>query len=681
MILLKSLINKPSTSLSSSFKSISQSLTIIKNINDKYYSTTTTTSNLNLKSNILFNNSDNKMSIDNKEKIRAGLEDLMKRRFFITQSFSIYGGQAGLYDYGPPGCAVKANLINFWRQHFVLNEDMSEVDCVSVTPEQVLKASGHVAKFADFMVKDEVTKAFYRADHILEAHIQTLLKDTSKMSKEQIDELNFVLAKAGDYNQEQLKEALTKYNVKAPETGNALTEPYPFNLMFQTQIGPSGLSTGYLRPETAQGIFTNFGKLYEYNGKKLPFAAAQIGNAFRNEIAPRAGLLRVREFTMAEIEHFVNPNNKTHPKFQEIKDVQANLLSSDSQDKTSEIEVCTFGEAVQKKLIDNETLAYFMARTQQFLHTVGIKPAGLRFRQHQKNEMAHYAQDCWDAEILSSYGWVECVGHADRSCYDLKVHAAESKSNLSAYEEFKEPQFVDIAKVVVNPGAISKKHRAAVSPIKKYLTELKDDLTKALEIQEAITKDGSYNLVLDGNTYDITADMVTISKAQEKKNGHTFFPHVIEPSFGLGRIIYSILEQNYYTRENDEQRGVLSLPAIIAPVKASILPLTSSDRIAPFVQTISKALKEANISTKVDDTGNAIGRKYARTDEIGIPFGVTIDFQTIEDNTVTLRERDTTKQVRIPISELPSTLRKLCDLTVSWSDILKTFPIYESQSE
>eukprot|EP01132_Coremiostelium_polycephalum_P008035 gene8035-9883_t len=613
---------------------------------------------------------------------RAALEELLKRRFFYIQAFEIYRGVAGLYDYGPPGCAVKANLINYWRQHFVLNEDMLEVDCTSVTPEVVLKASGHVAKFADFMVKDEVTKECFRADHLLEAHIEKMLNDPKTgptLSAEKVAEFKHVLAKAGDYNQQQLKEALEKYGVKAPETGNPICEPYPFNLMFSTQIGPSGNNPGFLRPETAQGIFVNFKRLLEFNANKLPFAAAQIGNAFRNEIAPRSGLLRVREFTMAEIEHFVNPNNKTHPKFADISSNTVKLLTAESQNTTKEILTTTFGEAVEKRLISNQTLAYFMARTQLFLLTCGVKPDRLRFRQHQKNEMAHYAEDCWDAEIHSSYGWVECVGHADRSCYDLTVHSEFSGTKLEVFEQFKDgPIMVDSIKVDMNKGLIGKSFGKDGKKIMDHLTSFSKKVTEALALQEELNTKGSIIIKVDGTDYTIAKEMVTFSKTKTKETGVTFSPHVIEPSFGLGRIIYSILEHSYYVRDGDEKRGVLSLPAIIAPFKTSVLPLTANEKLVPFVQKVSKLLKENGISNKVDDTANAIGRRYARTDEIGIPFGVTIDFQTPEDETVTLRERDTTKQVRVPIAELSDVLKKLCDNTIAWSDVTSKYPLYES---
>ena len=187
-----------------------------------------------------------------------------------------------------------------------------------------------------------------------------------------------------------------------------------FNLMFQTHIGPSGAVKGFLRPETAQGIFVNFKRLLEFNQGKLPFAAAQIGNAFRNEISPRSGLIRVREFTMAEVEHFCDPAEKDHPKFSGVADTVMNLYSANNQMAGEAAKQVKIGDAVAAGTVANQTLGYFLARIQNFLMKIGVDNSRLRFRQHMANEMAHYACDCWDAEILTSYGWVECVGCADR---------------------------------------------------------------------------------------------------------------------------------------------------------------------------------------------------------------------------------------------------------------------------
>ena len=225
-----------------------------------------------------------------KENFRSKMGGALEQRLFYIPSFKIYGGVAGFYDYGPPGCAVKSNLQSFWRQHFVLNEQMLEVECPAVTPEVVLQASGHVDRFTDLMVNDVVTKDCFRADHLVEENLERMMADPM-LAPERRRELEDMLARLEEFTPEEMGAAIVSLGIKAPETKNDLTAPYPFNLMFPTQIGPSGQQKGFMRPETAQGIFVNFRDLLYYNGGKLPFAAAQIGQSFRNEIAPRQGLL------------------------------------------------------------------------------------------------------------------------------------------------------------------------------------------------------------------------------------------------------------------------------------------------------------------------------------------------------------------------------------------------------
>ncbi|VDP89208.1 unnamed protein product, partial [Echinostoma caproni] len=218
---------------------------------------------------------------------RGKLEDLLKQKFFYDQSFAIYGGIQGLYDYGPMGCAMKANLIAAWRQHFILEDQLLEVDCSMLTPAPVLQASGHVDRFTDLMVKDVKTGECFRADHLVKANLEAKQKHkkTTEAEKQEIQKL---LAQLDNFGSKELDDIIRRYEMKAPSTNNELTEPQEFNLMF-------------LRPETAQGIFVNFQRLLHFNQGRIPFGAAQIGSAFRNEISPRSGLIRVREFAMAEI--------------------------------------------------------------------------------------------------------------------------------------------------------------------------------------------------------------------------------------------------------------------------------------------------------------------------------------------------------------------------------------------
>eukprot|EP00735_Rhodelphis_limneticus_P001274 TRINITY_DN1185_c0_g1::TRINITY_DN1185_c0_g1_i1::g.17372::m.17372 TRINITY_DN1185_c0_g1::TRINITY_DN1185_c0_g1_i1::g.17372 ORF type:complete len:717 (+),score=295.00,sp/Q9CZD3/GARS_MOUSE/51.73/0.0,tRNA-synt_2b/PF00587.20/8.9e-57,HGTP_anticodon/PF03129.15/3.3e+03,HGTP_anticodon/PF03129.15/2e+03,HGTP_anticodon/PF03129.15/1.2e-22,WHEP-TRS/PF00458.15/4.4e-12,WHEP-TRS/PF00458.15/2.9e+03 TRINITY_DN1185_c0_g1_i1:297-2153(+) len=612
---------------------------------------------------------------------RDQFETLMRRRYFIVPSFEIYGGIGGLYDLGPPLCAIKANFLSLWRQHFVLSEGLLEIQGTCLTPDPVLRASGHVDKFTDFMVKDVKTSDPYRADHLLIDFLEKKLKDPTTGSADEREEWAQAIQRADEFNCEEITALFKKYNIKAPETGNDLTDPYEFNLMFGTSIGPSGLVPGYLRPETAQGIFVNFKRLLDYNGNQMPFGAAQVGLAFRNEISPRSGLLRVREFEMAEIEFFVHPEKKQHPKFDRVKDLELALFAREQQLTTRKPIMMTVGEAVSKGIINNQTLGYFLARTALFMFKIGIRKERLRFRQHLEHEMAHYASDCWDAEIETSYGWVECVGHADRACFDLSVHSEKAKVDLVAYEAFDEPKIVDVVEVEPNKGAIGKTFKKEAQVIIQYLASLQGDV--ALKLKADLEK-GAVEIrpTCNDQKFKLTKDMVAIEQKQKKITGRNITPSVIEPSFGIGRILYSLLEHSYWVREGeDEARAVLSLPPHMAPIKCSVLPLSNNPEFDPFVAEIAHQLLETGISHKVDTSSVSIGKRYARTDEIGVPFGITVDFTTVEDRTVTLRDRDSCEQIRASITDAINVVKSLCNGTATWDDVKTKYPAVLAKQE
>lgn len=516
---------------------------------------------------------------------RARMEDLLKRRFFYDQSFAIYGGISGQYDFGPMGCAFKQNMLSVWRNFFVMEEQMLEVDCSVLTPEPVLKASGHVDRFADFMVKDHKTGECFRLDHLIKAHLEKVTSD-KKIEESLKAECQDIVVKLDGMTKDEMSVVMKKFAMKSPLTGNDLSEPIEFNLMFAVEIGPTGLIKGFLRPETAQGIFVNFKRLLEFNQERLPFAAAQIGNSFRNEISPRSGLIRVREFTMAEIEHFCDPNDKSHPKFEDVRDTEMLLYSACNQMDGKSAERITIGKAVESGLVANETLGYFMARIQMFLLKVGIVGAKLRFRQHMGNEMAHYACDCWDAECLTSYGWIECVGCADRSAYDLGQHTKATGVKLVAEKKLPEPKVVDVCECVPNRGLIGKTFRKEAKQILEALQELQG---KEMEDVEKGLVEGMYELSLkDGGKCEIKKEMVEIKRYKKTIHVEEFTPSVIEPSFGIGRIMYSIFEQNFKTRDGDEQRRYFTLPPVVAPLKCSVLPLSGNVEFVPFVKTLCK---------------------------------------------------------------------------------------------
>ncbi|KAL3077353.1 hypothetical protein niasHS_013342 [Heterodera schachtii] len=609
---------------------------------------------------------------------RFKLEDLLKRRFFFDQSFAIYGGVSGLYDYGPMGCALKANMIQAWRTHFVLEEGMLEVECTSLTPEYVLKASGHVDRFIDWMVKDKQTGACFRADHLVKNQAETLIRD-KKTDEKTKSELMNVLVMLDGMSCDDLHEVIKKFNFKSPLTGGDLSEPVSFNLMFPTEIGPTCDQRAFLRPETAQGIFINFKRLLEFNQGRLPFAAAQVGSGFRNEISPRQGLIRVREFTMCEIEHFVDPTDKRHPKFEKIAHLELTLFPACNQMESKNPQKISIGNAVKLGIVNNETLGYYMARTHLFLLSVGISPDKLRFRQHLSNEMAHYAQDCWDAECFTSYGWIECVGNADRACYDLHQHQKASGVKLVAEKKLGAPKQIEVVEAVPNKQLLGKEFK---SDSKQILAAL-DDLTEAQieELEREIKSNGKYRLSLrEGKTFELNSSMVEVKRFEKTVHVEEVTPSVIEPSFGIGRILYAVLEHSFRQREGDEKRCYLELPPLIAPIKCSILPISSNERLDPIIFAVRDQLTSREISSKIDDSSGSIGRRYARTDEIGIPFGITVDFESeLQPWTATLRNAPTMQQIRVSVSEIGEVVGHLVKGKMNWETAMAKYPIFNAK--
>ena len=445
---------------------------------------------------------------------QAKMEDIIslcKRRGFIYQGSDVYGGLSGTWDYGPLGVQLKRNIMNLWWRMFVdERDDIYGVDAAILMNPKVWKASGHVDTFVDPLCEDVVNHRRYRTDHILKDNGV----DADGMTMGQMDE---VIAEKG---------------IKSPD-GNPLSKSRTFNMMFKTSVGAteSEDSVAYLRPETAQGIFTNFKNVVDSFYPDLPFGIAQQGKAFRNEIAPRDFVFRCREFEQMEIEYFVNPEN-----WQEAFD---ELLKS----------------------------------THEFLEALGLDPENIHELDVPPEDRAHYSKKTIDIEYDFPIGKEELMGIAYRTDFDL------------------------------------------------------------MNIQRVSGKSMEY----------------TIKGTNEK-----FVPHVIEPSFGVERALMAVLSSAYREDEqNGSKRVYLALPEHLAPVKFAVSPLLKNKP-----ELVAKAREiYANLSKKNpgrvmwDDNGN-IGKRYRRQDEIGTPHCVVIDFQTLEDDTVTIRERDTTEQRRVNIKDL-----------------------------
>ena len=445
---------------------------------------------------------------------QAKMEDIIslcKRRGFIYQGSDVYGGLSGTWDYGPLGVQLKRNIMNLWWRMFVdERDDIYGVDAAILMNPKVWKASGHVDTFVDPLCEDTVNHRRYRTDHIL--------KDNG------VD--------ADGLTMEQMDEVIAEKGIKSPD-GNPLSKSRTFNMMFKTSVGATENedSVAYLRPETAQGIFTNFKNVVDSFYPDLPFGIAQQGKAFRNEIAPRDFVFRSREFEQMEIEYFVNPEN-----WQEAFD---ELLKS----------------------------------THEFLEALGLDPRNIHELDVPAEDRAHYSKKTIDIEYDFPIGREELMGIAYRTDFDL------------------------------------------------------------MNIQRVSGKSVEY----------------TIRGTNEK-----FVPHVIEPSFGVERALMAVLSSAYREDEqNGSRRVYLALPEHLAPVKFAVSPLLKNKP-----ELVEKAREiYANLSKKNpgrvmwDDNGN-IGKRYRRQDEIGTPHCVVIDFQTLEDDTVTIRERDTTEQRRVKVEEL-----------------------------
>ena len=544
------------------------------------------------------------------------LTGMLKRRGVILPAFEIHGGAAGLYDFGPVGGRLRNRVNQAWIDHWQSLGNIVEISCPTITPYSVLEASGHVGEFSDYLIECESCGEASRADHLVE-HVHP---NADALSKSELSKLIM-----------QVKPSCPSCSVT--KWGEITAQ----NLMFNTKIGAgSSGRQGFLRPETAQGMFTSFTSIYRHFRERLPFGAIQTGKGYRNEISPRQGMIRLREFNMAELEYFIDP--EVEPSHDFSSWAQHVTLIADGE---GEIRI-TIGDAVNKGIIRHPTVGYFMGLTMDFLLSVGINSAALRFRQHESDEMAHYAQDCWDAEILGSYGWVECVGIAHRGCYDLKAHEESTGQRLRAWRTFKEPKVIEIDGWTVDGSKTGPAFRSLSGKVKEFVENLPSESIFPMAIE------------LEGENLEILSDHVKRIQRTENVNGEWFIPHVVEPAFGIDRIIWHMLDHCYTEIEKSgEDYALLSLPELVSPVDVTVLPLFEKDGMNDMAQKIHRDLCSRRNVFSVYDGSGSIGRRYARADEIGVPWCVTVDHDSLVDNTVTLRARDSGEQTRVSIDDLP----------------------------
>jgi len=468
---------------------------------------------------------------------------LALERGFYFPSCEIYAdAQAGFWEYGPSGVGLKNKFLELWRRELIRRDGMLEIDGSQIMSKSVFEASGHLGNFADPIIKCTKCNSTFRAD-------RTIAEISNIEIPESADLIEF-------------DNAILQNNIKCPKCKGDFNKTKNFNMMFRVGIGPEE-EDAYLRPETCQSIFVDFPRLFKIMRGKLPLGIAQVGKSFRNEIAPRQSLLRLREFYQAEIEVFCNPSKLDEvEKFSEIQDVVIQV-----QTDTDPVSM-TCKEAVESGIIPNKFVAYYLGILTEFYEKTGIDITKSRFRKLGNKEKAFYAEVAFDFEVETTIGWLELVACNYRSDYDLSSHAKNSKEKFD---------------------------------------------------------------VMD--------------------NDEKVLPHIFEISMGIDRSLYTILEHSFKD-DKEHDRVVLALKPYLSPIHVGILSLVKKDGLKEKTDEIYLKIKR-KCDAFLDHSG-AIGRRYRRLDEIGSPFAITVDHQTLEDNTVTIRMRDSMEQKRISILELDS---------------------------
>jgi glycyl-tRNA synthetase len=568
------------------------------------------------------------------------ISEMAKRRGFFWPSCEIYGGVSGFLTFGPLGSVLKRKIEDKFRDFFVRPLGLLEIESSVIMPEKVFEASGHLDHFIEPMVECTKCKKKFRADHALQ--------EIAGMSDTETEKLSL----------QELMNEIKKRNVQCPECGGDLGEPRQFMTMFSTTIGPYSEAVGYGRPEAAQGIFVEFKRLYEYARGKLPFGVLQVGHALRNEISPRQGPIRLREFTIMDLEFFFDPEEPSCPLLKEVENETLRLVLAENKLRGSEepIEV-EIKEALDKGYIKAEWQAYFMALSKRFLMQLGVPAEKQRFIEKLEWERAHYSVQGFDQEIyLDRWGWVEVSGHNYRTDYDLKQHMEFSGVDMTAFKETEKP--IETEKVIVKPvmSRIGPAFKEEASRVVKMLS-----VADAREVEESFRKQGFYML----ESFEIMPEHVEVIHKTVEEEGRRFLPHVVEPSFGSDRLVYITLEYAYRAKNG---RTLSSLPRDLAPIQIGVFPLVSKDGLPEKTREVYDRMVDEDFLVEYDESGS-IGRRYARADEVGTPLGITIDYKTLEDDTVTIRDRDTWKQVRTEISKLSDLLHAYFRYKIDFEDL------------
>jgi len=459
----------------------------------------------------------------------------------------LYGGLAGFYTYGPLGKLLKNKVEAELRKVFTAN-GFWEIEAPIIMPEIVWKASGHLDNFVDPLIRCSKCNSSFRADNLIEEKHDVV---------------------ADSFSKKKLLEFIKKYKITCPKCkGRLIDKIEDFNLMMKTTIGTD--TVAYNRPETATTTYLPFKNYYDFFRRKMPIRVFQIGKAFRNEISPRQGVIRGREFTQAEAQLIIKPENKNNfPEYDLFKKDKLPLWPAQNQDDNKKPLLRSIEYAIKHKWLKNEAYAWCLAVAYRFIKSLAIPESRVRIRQHTKKELAFYADDAWDVEVnFNNYGWVELLGVHDRQDHDLKQHDKFSNKGLKV--------------------------------------------------------EGVY-------------------------------PHILEIAFGSDRPTFALLDLFLEVdKTKDGKRFVMKFPKAIAPIQVAVFPLMRKDELREKAQKIYEVIKE-KYSCQYDESGS-IGKRYRRMDEIGCPYCITVDYDTLKDKAVTVRDRDTMKQKRVKIKDLSKAL-------------------------
>ncbi len=590
--------------------------------------------------------SDTKTSAASMEKIVS----LCKRRGFIYQSSEIYGGCGGIWDYGPLGAELKRNLRDiWWRTMTREREDVLGLDAGILMNPAIWKASGHVDTFADLMRECSLTNKRVRADHVepqdgtvlrySAAHapngwrwdrpITALLKNGEHIESFRKRVRALIAQNAGEAAGKPEEIELldeTKTDVVAgsvdfhPETGGLLGEARPFNLMLKTYLGPTATEDDvtYLRPETAQAIFAQFKNVFDSSRVKVPFGIGQIGKAFRNEVTPKNFTFRSREFEQMELEFFIKPDEAVEIICGEVAPWHEGADLSEPQPNWG-------WELWHRYWVDQRT---------RFYQGIGIGNV-LEYYWQTPEDLAHYARACVDILCEFPFGTEELEGIAARGDFDLSQHQKHSGKTQEVFDE----------------------------ELKNAAAKLSDEQKEAL-IQKRLAAEAAKTKGSPLPEADVRAWFERLFKGN-------YVPHVIEPSAGLDRMALAVIAKAYEEFEKTDDKGkketitVLRFHPRVAPIKVGVFPLLKNKPELVAKAREVYALLKKHLNCFYDETAS-IGRRYARQDEVGTPFGVTIDFETCGEkgpelqDTVTLRHRDGGEQERVKISDLLGKLLPLC---------------------